>query len=488
MKIVMVASEGVPFVKTGGLADAVGGLAKALRALGHETIVVLPRYAALDGSRHGLRPGLGPLGVWMGGVQEWCAAPQAEWEGVPFHFIECDKYFARPGLYHDPDFHDYPDNARRYGFFTRAALQLCKDLGFAPDVIHAHDWQAALAPAYLKLWHWDDPLLGRAASVLTIHNIAHQGVYHAEAYGYLGLQPWNFTADKFEDHGRVNFLKGGIRFADAANTVSPTFAAETRGPIGGHGLAPYLNDLGDRYVGLLNGVDYAEWDPAIDSKIPARYTADDPGGKAACKRELQRRLGLEVDPTIPLIGSVGRFVDQKGMDLVAAAIEDVVRTMRVQFVVLGSGEKGLERFYGTLPGRHPGRIASWIGYHDGLAHWIEAGSDFFLMPSRFEPCGLNQIYSLRYGTLPIVRATGGLNDTVEQYDEATGAGTGFKFDLLTPRAVFDTIGWAVSTFYDRPQHLRAMVREAMSRDFSWEKSARGYEPLYARAIAHKRSL
>jgi starch synthase len=488
MKVAMVSSECVPFAKTGGLADVVGGLAKALRALGHETLVVLPRYADIDGGRFGLVPYLAPLGVWMGDGEEWCAVQAATWEGVPFYFIECDKYFARPGLYYDLDFHDYGDNGRRFGFFTRAALQLCKDLGFAPDVVHAHDWQTALAPAFLKIWHWDDPLLGRAASVLTVHNIAHQGKVDAEAYGHLGLQAANFTPDKFEDHGRINFLKGGLHYADVANTVSPTHAVETRGPLGGHGLAPFLNDLGDRYVGILNGVDYGEWDPAADPRIPARYTRDDPAGKAACKSALQRRLGLDEDPTVPLVGSVGRFADQKGMDVVAAAIEDVVRAMRVQYVVLGSGEKGLEHFYGTLPGRHPGRIASWIGYHDELAHWIEAGADFFLMPSRFEPCGLNQIYSLRYGTLPIVRATGGLNDTVEQYDEATGAGTGFKFDLLTPRAVSDVLGWAVSTFYDRPRHVERMVREAMARDFSWAKSAREYASLYARAIEHQRRL
>jgi starch synthase len=488
MKIVLVASESVPFAKTGGLGDAVGGLAKALCARGHEAIVVLPGYSAIDGARFGLRPFLAPLGVWMGDAEEWCGVRSATWEGVPAYFVDSDKYFARAGLYHDGDFRDYADNARRFGFLSRAALQLCRDMGFAPDVVHAHDWQTALACAYLKLWHWDDPVLGRAASVLTIHNVAHQGVYPADAYGYLGLQPWNFTGTRFEDHGRINMLKGGIVYADMANTVSPSYAAETRTPGGGHGLAPYLSDRGERYVGILNGVDYGEWDPAGDAKIPARYGRDDLAGKAACKRELQRRLGLDVDETVPLVGSVGRFVEQKGLDVVAAAIDGILGEMRVQLVVLGAGEKGVEGFFGTLPGRWPGRAASWIGYSDELAHWVEAGSDFFLMPSRFEPCGLNQIYSLRYGTLPIVRATGGLNDTVEQYDERTGAGTGFKFDLLTPRTIHDTVGWAVSTFYDRRAHVERMMREAMSRDFSWEKSAAEYERLYARAMERKRSL
>jgi starch synthase len=487
LKIVMVASECVPFAKTGGLADAVGGLAGALRALGHEVIVVMPRYGSIDASRFGLRPHLAPLGVWMGNVLEWCAVHVAAVGEVPFHFVELERHFARPGLYHDADFRDYGDNAFRFGFLTRAALQFCRDVGFAPDVVHGHDWQTALAAPFLRIWHWDDPLLGRAAGVLTIHNVAYQGVYPADCYGYLGLQAGNFVPGKFEDHGAVNLLKGGIQYADLVNTVSPTYAAETRTPAGGRGLAPYLNDKGDRYVGILNGADCAQWDPAADRAIPARYSADDLSGKAACKRELQRRFGLEVDPRVPLVGAVSRFVDQKGMDLLAAALDGILAEMRVQFAVLGSGEKALERAFGALPARHPGRVGSWIGYSDELARWIQAGADFFVMPSRYEPCGLSQIYALRYGTLPVVRATGGLNDTVRQYDERKGEGTGFKFDALTPRALHDTIGWAVSTWYDRPQHVRRMIGAAMAEDFSWAKSAREYVALYERAIALHRS-
>ena len=483
MKIAMIASECVPYVKVGGLGDAVGGLSKALVALGHEVLVIVPKYGSIDAGRWGLRPGVAPLGVWMGDREEWCAAHETVRDGVATWFIESEKHFARPGVYHDPEFRDYGDNARRFGFLCRAALQLLRVIGFSPDVVHVHDWPTAAAAAYLKIWHWDDAVLGRSAGVLTIHNVAHQGLYGAEAYGYLGLRARNFTPDKFEDHGRVNLLKGGIAFADAINAVSPTYAREALGPIGGHGLGLSLAARGERYTGILNGVDYTEWDPAVDRRIPARYSRNDLAGKAECKRELQQRMGLEVDPAIPLVGAVCRFVDQKGMDLVAAAIDGVLEVMRVQFAVLGSGEKGLERFFGALPARRPGRAASWIGYDEDLAHWIEAGADFFLMPSRFEPCGLNQIYSLRYGTPPIARATGGLDDTIEQYDEVAGTGTGFKFDALTSRAVHDTIGWAVSTFYDRPDHLARMRREGMSREFSWERSAREYEAMYERAKA-----
>lgn len=485
LKIMMIASECVPFVKTGGLADVVGALPKALEALGHEVMVVLPKYAAIDSVKHRLQSHYPTLGVWMGTLQEWCSVHRTESGGVPVYFIESNKYFDRWGLYHDAEFRDYQDNPLRFGFLTRAALQLCQDLGFVPDIVHAHDWQAALAPAYLKIWHWNDPLLGRAASVLTIHNLAYQGSYSAESYQYLGLQPGNFVSDKFEDHGRINFLKGGIHFADVVNTVSPTYANETRTPDGGYGLAPYLNNKGARYVGILNGVDYDEWNPAVDQLLPARYTPADLSGKAACKQALQRRFSLEENLEMPVIGAVTRLVDQKGLNLLAQAIEGVLEYMRAQFVILGAGEKHLESFFGALPARYPGLAGSYIGYNNELAHLIEAGSDFFIMPSLFEPCGLNQIYSLKYGTLPIVRATGGLDDTVQQYDESTGAGTGFKFWEPSASAVYYTIGWAVSTYYDRKAHMQKMIQTAMAQDFSWERSARQYVELYQQARAAK---
>jgi starch synthase len=483
MNVLMIASECTPYAKTGGLADVVGSLPKQLIRQGHDVRVVLPKYALIDGGRFGLRPVLGSMGVWMGDTQEWCAVHTTELGGVPAYFIEFARYFDRWGLYHDAEFNDYQDNPRRFGFLTRAGLQLCKDIGFKPDIIHGHDWQTALSAAYLKIWDWNDPFLGGAASVLTIHNAAYQGVYNARDYPYLGLQWGNFTTDKFEDHGRINFLKGGIRYADMVNTVSPTYARETRTPEGGYGLAPYLNDKGDRYIGILNGADYSEWNPATDRLIPQRFTSADLSGKAVCKRELQRRFLLEINPDIPVIGVVSRLVGQKGLDLLAQTIELIVNQMLVQFVILGSGDKGLEWFYGGLPARYPGRIGSFIGYHEELSHWIEAGSDFFVMPSYSEPCGLNQIYSLKYGTLPIVRATGGLDDTVEQYNESTGDGTGFKFYQPSAGSIYYTVGWAVSTFFDRRPHIGRMRARAMAQDFSWERSARTYEQMYERALA-----
>ena len=491
LKIAMITSECVPFAKTGGLADVLGALPKVLQAQGHEVMVIMPKYGRIDAAKFGLRRHFDSLGVWMGEQLEWCSvdvatAPDAP--NVPVYFIEHDRYFGRDGFYHDAQMNDYLDNPRRFAFLTRAGLQLCRDMQFAADIVHVHDWQTALAAAYLKVWHWNDPVLGGAASVLTIHNMAYQGKYPVVDYRYIGLGQDNFTADKLEDFGGMNFLKGGIVFADAVNTVSPTYAAETRTPELGYGMAPYLNDKGADYVGILNGVDYNEWSPAVDKLIPATFSADSLTGKAACKRALQERFQLTVDPAVPLIGVVSRFADQKGLAQLAGAIEPILFDMAVQFVILGSGDKGLESFFGELPARFPGQVGAFIGYNNELSHWIEAGSDFFIMPSLYEPCGLNQIYSLKYGTLPIVRATGGLEDTVQQYDEATGTGTGFKFQDLNPTAIYYTVGWAVSTFYDRPHHIQQMIQTAMAQDYSWERSADDYLRLYAQAMANKAAL
>jgi len=500
LRIAFIASEALPYAKTGGLADVAGALPKEMAAFGHEVILILPKYAAIDEKQFALTPFLSPLGVWMGDGEEWCAAYKEE-ESKPkrrrgkradgqtqTYFIESEKYFNRWGLYHDAAYHHYLDNARRFGFFSRAGLQLCKDMGYAPDVVHVHDWQTALAAAYLKIWHWNDPVLGKAASVLTIHNIAYQGVYPAGDYSYLGLQPGNFTSDKFEDHGKVNFLKGGIQYADYINTVSPTYADETRTPEGGFGLAPFLNERGESYSGILNGVDYSQWDPSVDTFIPKNYSMKDMSGKAVCKAELQDKFYIKTEPNVPVIGVVSRLVGQKGLYLVREAIEPILENMHVQFVLLGTGEKALEAYFGDLPKRYPGRVGSYIGYSEELSHLIEAGADFFMMPSLSEPCGLNQIYSLRYGTLPIVRATGGLDDSVAQYDERNGTGTGFKFWEASAQALYYAVGWAVSTYYDRPEHIKRMRRAAMGMDFSWKWSAQAYEGVYRKAIENKKRL
>ncbi len=487
LKIVMIASECVPFVKTGGLADVVGALPKALKELGHDVKVILPRYSKIDVLKHKLRKAQEIMGVWMGNdIQEWCSVDVAQLdEEIPVYFIEYWQYFERDGLYNDSNNRAYGDNGARFSFFTRAALQLCIDRQFNPDIVHVHDWQTASAAAYLKTWFWNTPVFARTASVLTIHNIDYQGIFPKSDYEYMGLGWDNFTADKFEDHGNINLLKGGIAFADMVNTVSPTYAYETRTSDLGRGMQEALGRKGDRYLGILNGVDYDDWDPSKDKLIPANYSAQDMSGKKECKAALQEMFGLEPNPDIPIIGVVSRFAGQKGLDIFYNAIHDYYYNHQnagpAQFVILGSGEKDLENLYMYLPKYYPGSVGTYIGYDNKRAHWIEAGSDFFAMPSHFEPCGLNQMYSLRYGTLPIVRNTGGLADTVQQYDEVSGIGTGFKYWDNTSTGISSTIAWAVSTYHDRPEHMQSMIQRAMQEDFGWENSAIRYVEVYRHA-------
>jgi starch synthase len=406
-------------------------------------------------------------------------------DGVPIYFIEHHAFFDRSGLYHDEAMHDYHDNPRRFAFLCRAALQYCMDVHFRPDIVHAHDWHTALLPAYLKIWFWDHPYLGHAASVLTVHNAAHQGVYPHGQYGYFGLGEQAFTPECFESWGQVNILKGGIAYSDMVNTVSPGYAREITTPHGGFGLAPYFTAKGDAFCGVLNGVDYASWCPEQDPIIPAKFSVQDMAGKAECKRALQKAFKLDLRDDVPIVGAIGRFVTQKGYHLVRGTIEELLWDVPMQFVILGSGDWENTSYFGMLPGRCPGRAGSYIGYSEEVAHLIEAGSDFFLMPSMFEPCGLNQLYSLRYGTLPIVHATGGLDDTVEQYNEQTGQGTGFKFHAPTQHALYNTVRWAVSTWHDRKAHMKMMIERAMQRDFSWEHAVLDYEALYQKAIQKK---
>ena len=486
--ILMISSEMVPFAKTGGLADVVGSLPIELARMGHDVRVVIPRYYSIDPAKWGLKIALTSMGVWMGsGVLEWCAVYQVRVQDlVTVYFIEHNGFFGREGLYHDNAMNDYLDNPNRFGFLSRAALQAAIDLEFKPDIVHVHDWQAALAPAYMKTWFWDHPMLGDAASVLTIHNAAYQGVYPKVHFPYIGLDWSTFHPHAFESYDYINFLKGGIFYADLVNTVSPGYARECTSPHGGFGLAPYLTNKGDSFFGILNGVDYSDWSPELDKKIPKTYSHDKLDGKKVCKQELQKLFGLAQDPKVPIFAAVGRFVDQKGYTLLAPAIERALNEMHIQFVILGSGEPALQDFFGKLPERYPGRVGSRIGYDVALSHLIEAGADFFLMPSLYEPCGLNQLYSLRYGTLPIVRATGGLDDTVENYNEATGEGTGFKFDSPDADSLYYTIGWANSTWWDRPAHIAQMIGRAMRQDFSWDKSCESYLAAYTKAIANKR--
>lgn len=487
LKILFVASECAPYAKTGGLADVVGALPKELRRMGHDVRIILPLYRSIDRAKYGIQP-LNPSCVHMGGGEEnWVGLHHALLDGqVPVWFVEYERFFGRGGIYDEPS-GEYADNAYRFALLSKAALQVCKDQHFIPDVMHLHDWPSALAAAFLKTWDNILSPLSETASVMTIHNIGYQGIYHASAYGYLGIGAEHYRPDVIENFGKINLLKAGIHFADAITTVSPSHAHEILGEIGGQGLAPYLNNRRGDVCGILNGVDYEHWDPRVDPLIPANFSAEDLSGKATCKLALQHRFGLEPAAELPVLGIVSRFAAQKGFGLLREALPRVLDEMLVQLVVLGTGDRETEEFFHWMSGRYPGRVGSYIGFSNEMSHLIEAGSDFFLMPSLYEPCGLNQSYSMRYGTLPIVRATGGLDDTVHNYDEETGAGTGFKFWDPSATSLFYTIGWAVATWYDRPQHIRQLRQQAMAQEFSWADSAQQYLHVYQHALRNKRT-
>lgn len=478
LKILFVTSEAAPYAKTGGLADVCSALPKAL-AKDNEVKVVMPLYSSIDTMKNGITEIAQGCCVHMGNCEEFYSLYHASDSGVDFYFIKFDKYFQREGIYHTRG-GEYGDNPYRFSFLSKAALQVAKDLDFSPAVVHANDWQTSLVPYYIK--KHGDPFFADTSSVLTIHNIGYQGVYGPEFMEYAGISGEDMHDMAFESFGAVNLLKGGIAFADRITTVSPKYAEEIKGPIGSSGLHVILNSRGGDVSGILNGIDTEVWNPEKDTYIPHRFSSADMSGKAKNKQELQKRFGLKEDPDIAVFGFIGRFADQKGVYLLRSVIENIVNEMECQFVVIGSGEFHYEEYFGSLPGRYSGSIGSYIGYSEELAHLVEAGADFFVMPSLYEPCGLNQMYSLAYGTLPVVRATGGLDDTVENYSESTGEGTGFKFSAISSGALFNTVGWAVSTYYDRPEHYRRMQKKGMEKDYSWKASASAYMALYGSVL------
>jgi starch synthase len=395
--------------------------------------------------------------------------------GASFYFVENERLFgARRGIYGDGG-GDYPDNAERFTFLARAALALPAAAGMRPRIVHANDWQTGLLPFLLRHEHARDPALAGARTVFTIHNLAYQGVFPKEVVPHLGL-PWNvFRHEAMEFFDQLSFMKAGLTFADALTTVSPTYAREILTPEGGAGLDALLRHRRADLQGILNGIDVEEWDPATDPHLPAHFSARALGGKARCKAALQRELGLPERADVPLVAMVSRLAEQKGVNLVVAALPDLI-LRDVQVAVLGSGERQYEAAFVTAARDRPDRMAARIGFDEALAHRLEAGADAFLMPSRFEPCGLNQMYSLRYGTVPIVRAVGGLEDTVEDYD-GWNRGTGFKFRDYTPAALLLAVRRALETWRDR-RAWRGIVSRGMAQDFSWNRSAASYEALY----------
>ena len=487
MKILMVASEAVPFAKTGGLADVAGVLPKFLKKAGHDVRVVIPLYGSIPHDKYDLKPIPGAMGVWMGIIGElWCEVfesvlPNSD---VPIYFIRYDHYFGRPQLYNEPNGEGFLDNDNRFVFLSRAALQLCKKLHFSPDIVHCNDWHTAAVPIFLNTAYKYDDVLGNAASLLTIHNMEYQGRYYPGLMNVLDIGWEHFNHLELEWQNQTNLLKGGIYHATLFNAVSHGYAAEIQTPKFGHGLEGVVRDRIDALRGVLNGMDYSEWNPATDIFLPAHYDIDDMDGKTICKQQLQEEFGLVHDTSKPLFGLVARLVDQKGIRTLAAIFESLMQ-LDLQIVLLGSGEYWAHDFFNEMAKRYPGKFGCYLGYSNPLAHRIEAGSDFFLMPSVFEPCGLNQLYSLRYGTLPIVHAVGGLNDTVENFDEYNHTGTGFKYGDQTPDALYNTIGWALSTWYHRQDDIKLMQKNAMQKRFSWEQAAQEYLNIYREAAWRK---
>jgi starch synthase len=476
MHIAFVASECVPFAKTGGLADVVGALPKALASLGHQVSVYIPRYrqTKLADPQTVVRS----ITVPFDDKYRFCSVVTAgDSGGIRFYFVDYPPYFDREALY-GTSAGDYPDNAERYALFSRAVLEASKVLG-VPHVFHCHDWQSALLPVMLRTLYAEDPAFRDVATVFTIHNMGYQGLFPPDILPLLML-PWDLlTISKMEFFGQVNFLKGALVHSDFITTVSKKYSQEIQTTEYGFGLEGVLRNRAATVTGILNGVDYEEWSPQTDKFIAAKYSPQDLSGKGKCKQDLLNAFGLSAaDPKVPVIGIVSRFAAQKGFDLIAQVVDRLALEEMI-IVALGAGDQQYQEMFVRLNKQFPNKIAVKVAYDNAIAHKIEAGADMFLMPSRYEPCGLNQIYSLKYGTVPVVRATGGLDDTIEPWDARSGKGTGFKFSEYTGEALLATVKQALLAFRDHAS-WQTLMRNGMNKDFSWGASAREYGKIYDR--------
>jgi starch synthase len=491
LRVLFIAPEVAPFAKTGGLADVAGALPAALLGLGHDVRILMPKYRGVEAHAAGLRIAVPQFRVPIGDREVEGALFEGQTtSGVPVYFLAHDHYFDRDGLYGTAD-GDYWDNCERFIFFSRGALEAVARLGEAggapwrPHLVHNNDWQTGLVPVYLRTLYQDHPRLGEMATLFTIHNLAYQGVFWHYDMPLTGLGWDLFTPAGVEFYGKLNFLKGGLVFSDLLTTVSRTYAREIRSAAFGGGLEGVLEERSQDLHGVVNGIDYSAWNPATDKSLARRYSAEDPSGKEQCREALRAELGLPAAPG-PLVSLVTRLTEQKGVDLVLEALPALLAE-GCQIVLLGSGDATLEAGVAAAAREHPEQIAARIGYDGDLARRIYAGADLFLMPSRYEPCGLGQLIALRYGTAPVVRRTGGLADTVTEFDPARRTGTGFTFDGFAVPALLDAVRRAASA-YRQPPLWRALVRNAMSEDFSWEASAREYVTLYNKAIKIRHAL
>jgi len=482
MKALIASSEVVPFAKTGGLADVAGTLVNELKRAGVDAGVILPFYRRIKEAAKdwGIKPLNKEIAVPLGSEIEtgrlWKGSTS---EGADAYFIENDKFYDRDGLYGTPE-GDYPDNASRFIFYSRGVIEAVKALGLNLDIIHCNDWQTGLIPVYLKTIYRDD--FPKTSTIMTVHNIGYQGLFPRNDMPLTGLGWEMFHMNALEFYGKINLLKGGLLFADVITTVSKTYVKEIQTKEYGFGLEDVLSKRSGDLCGIINGIDYSEWNPWNDTLIPARYSKKNLSGKAVCKRSLQKECGLP-ETGSPLIGMVTRLSSQKGLDLVVEAMEEIVAS-GAQMVILGIGDEHFHRVLSDLQVRYSRSISLTIGFDNALAHKIYAGADIFLMPSRYEPCGLGQLIALRYGTIPVARRTGGLTDTIAEYDPSSGAGTGFLFDGYSKDKMLGAINRAADAFKDK-KAWELIQHNAMSQDFSWRKSAKQYITLYKKTLKDK---
>ena len=470
MNILFVSSEVVPFAKTGGLADVMGALPEALAKRGHASSVILPLYRCVK--KGGFAP---ELFKELDGFN----LRFLRHGNVNVYFVEKDEYYDRDQLYGTPQ-GDYPDNASRFGFFAKAVIESISHIG-RQDILHCNDWQSVLIPLYIKLFHKEKPEFNKTKILFTIHNMAYQGLFGKEAMAELGLGEELFMPERLEFYGKLNFMKAGIIYSDAVTTVSEGYSREILTPEFGAGLDGLLKTREKDLYGIVNGVDYTVWNPATDKLIAAQFSEKNLKGKELCKKDILRECGIKYNPARPLVGMITRFAEQKGIDLVAQGMGNIIR-MGADFVILGFGDEKYNSLFSKLTLKYKGHMAALIKFDNTLAHKIEAGSDMFLMPSRYEPCGLNQLYSLKYATVPVVRAVGGLEDTVENFDAAKKKGNGFKFMEAKCRELLKSLKKAVSVF--RKKELwRSLLENCLACDYSWDSSAEKYEKLYDRLSA-----
>lgn len=478
MKILFAAAEAGPFIKTGGLGDVIGALPKSLQKAGHDVRVVLPKYRDIHRNHFIDLEHLDVIEVPVGWRKQYCGIQLLLHEGIPVYFIDNEYYFGREGVY------GHWDDGERFAFLNRAILEILPIIDFVPDIIHSHDWHTAMIPLLLREHFRSQPTYRNIRTVFTIHNLLYQGIFPYEVLGDLFSLPHHyFTNDGVEYHGNVSFIKAGLVYADHVTTVSPTYANEIRTPYYGYGLDGLLRSLGDRLSGIVNGIDDIAYNPSSDIEIPVQYRTS-LSKKRENKLLLQSELGLPVAPSIPLVAMVTRMVEPKGLDLVVRMMDEWLYYDDVQFIVLGTGDRAYEDWFKEAAYRHPNKLAVRIQFSEALSRRYYAGSDLFLMPSRFEPCGISQLLALRYGSIPVVRETGGLNDTVKSYNAYTGLGNGFTFRNYNAHDLMHTLRRGIS-FYRQPKKWGQIVQNALEGDYSWSRSAREYEAIYERITAKK---